>query len=1069
MCEILVLFGWFMRMKVQTSSFSGVLSPNLRSGRCVRWIMLLVLCEFCWSFNIDVTRPLVFQGNAGTNFGASLDLLNNTDGKWVVIGAPLDTLSYAQDFTQTGNIYLCQIQLNKNRTDVTDCSELNLPEVGKIASTGSLFGSSVMVLEETTVVCAPGYKNPLKNNDSSGACVYFQNENLSDIASFLIRIPSSDSYSMSWSMFGFSTTAGINTTFPFTIGGPNSGWQAGGLATFSFTSRGLMSQTVPGTDSSQPGAYFGYSLDTGVFDNGKAYYVAGRPGFANNDGNIGNVEILEFFQSGKKTTKKLIAGFQLGGGFGHSVCVADVNGDSHDDVLIGAPLEYINQTNGNIVVDSGAVYMYLGTGTPDILKETPVVIRGKKKPWARFGTAIANLKDISNDGIADIAVGAPFEDGHRGAVYIYNGRAGDFGKPWEFSQRITSIDIGLGISAIGYYLSKSQVDVDDNLYGDLAVSGFKSDHVVVLRTRPVAHVTADILTTPDYIPINSTGLDCNLGSDFPCVTLNIRFLVSGKGLEKGVYLNYSLQSDVFSGSERFLLRSNDSLVDSLNSSLESQLILLRPNEETFVNVSLTLNTIDWRFFKSLEDPVTVMLTFALTNLAIGDEVLPMLHTDVTTTHTKTLEINRNCSSDPCKPAYVALLQSTESNLTLQQNQELSVQMTLLNTGDPVERTEFFVETFPKMDFSRIIEGFSDLQCNEVSMGYLQCEMRPVRFYAHQSYAFVLNFFIDPDAVVAKNSDHVKVEVLFNSTVDITKFVMNNHFNLRSDVRVIGGSDFSDLILASNADDIFKYSVSFDVHNDGPSPLGANLRIPIASGQSNTDIIKGISVTKGKCSGFQDMERKSLDDPENIKLESLTDDETGEEGPFEIKCGLSATSCTYLTCDLGYVKTKEFESVEFTMDLDSSVLSAILKEQSAETGYFVISGDVEQYDNNIPAFINVTESDKVALRVSVGSTGQQSTDILWYTIGGSAGGFLIFIIIALILWKCGFFNRKRRGDIDRAKRQSVMKQRQSNMMSSFVNKELNKHSSSPLNGDDKNSQLFRPSAKKDYPDLEIQDR
>lgn len=51
----------------------------------------------------------------------------------------------------------------------------------------------------------------------------------------------------------------------------------------------------------------------------------------------------------------------------------------------------------------------------------------------------------------------------------------------------------------------------------------------------------------------------------------------------------------------------------------------------------------------------------------------------------------------------------------------------------------------------------------------------------------------------------------------------------------------------------------------------------------------------------------------------------------------------------------------------------------------------------------------------------------------------------------------------------MKQRQSNMMSSFVNKELHKHSSSPLNGDDKDSKLFRLSAKKDYPDLEIQDR
>lgn len=63
-------------------------------------------------------------------------------------------------------------------------------------------------------------------------------------------------------------------------------------------------------------------------------------------------------------THNFIYIFKLGGGFGHSVCVADVNGDSYDDVLIGAPLEYINESNRNIVIDSGAVYMYLGTGTP---------------------------------------------------------------------------------------------------------------------------------------------------------------------------------------------------------------------------------------------------------------------------------------------------------------------------------------------------------------------------------------------------------------------------------------------------------------------------------------------------------------------------------------------------------------------------------------------------------------------------------------------------------------------------------------------------------------------------------
>lgn len=62
-------------------------------------------------------------------------------------------------------------------------------------------------------------------------------------------------------------------------------------------------------------------------------------------------------------------------------------------------------------------------------------------------------------------------------------------------------------------------------------------------------------------------------------------------------LNYSLYSDVFSESERFLLRPDDSLVNNLNRSLESQLILLKPNEQTFVNVSLTLGV---RFIPTLK-------------------------------------------------------------------------------------------------------------------------------------------------------------------------------------------------------------------------------------------------------------------------------------------------------------------------------------------------------------------------------------------------------------------------------------------------------------------------------------
>ena len=40
---------------------------------------------------------------------------------------------------------------------------------------------------------------------------------------------------------------------------------------------------------------------------------------------------------------------------------------------------------------------------------------------ARFGFAMSALPDLNQDGFADVAVGAPLEDGHHGALYLYHG------------------------------------------------------------------------------------------------------------------------------------------------------------------------------------------------------------------------------------------------------------------------------------------------------------------------------------------------------------------------------------------------------------------------------------------------------------------------------------------------------------------------------------------------------------------------------------------------------------------------------------------------------------------------
>lgn len=44
-----------------------------------------------------------------------------------------------------------------------------------------------------------------------------------------------------------------------------------------------------------------------------------------------------------------------------------------------------------------------------------------KSQDARFGYALAAVSDLNHDGFTDLLVGAPLEDEHRGALYVYHG------------------------------------------------------------------------------------------------------------------------------------------------------------------------------------------------------------------------------------------------------------------------------------------------------------------------------------------------------------------------------------------------------------------------------------------------------------------------------------------------------------------------------------------------------------------------------------------------------------------------------------------------------------------------
>ncbi len=61
----------------------------------------------------------------------------------------------------------------------------------------------------------------------------------------------------------------------------------------------------------------------------------------------------------------------------------------------------------------------------------------------------------------DIAVGSPYEDDGRGAVYIYLGN--EFGLNSKYSQKISALDVSETLKGFGHALTRA-VDVDSNRY-----------------------------------------------------------------------------------------------------------------------------------------------------------------------------------------------------------------------------------------------------------------------------------------------------------------------------------------------------------------------------------------------------------------------------------------------------------------------------------------------------------------------------------------------------------------------------------------------------------------------------
>ncbi|NXA87007.1 ITA11 protein, partial [Melanocharis versteri] len=158
------------------------------------------------------------------------------------------------------------------------------------------------------------------------------------------------------------------------------------------------------------GAYLGYTVSSVISTERERIYVAGAPRF----NHTGKVILFSMPSSRNLTIHQALKGEQIGSYYGSEIDSLDVNGDGVTDVLlVGAPMFF---SEGR---ERGKVYVYSLQGNLFVPSGALVDLQSYQN--SRFGSCIAAVPDLNQDSYNDLVVGAPLEDEHQGAIYVFLG------------------------------------------------------------------------------------------------------------------------------------------------------------------------------------------------------------------------------------------------------------------------------------------------------------------------------------------------------------------------------------------------------------------------------------------------------------------------------------------------------------------------------------------------------------------------------------------------------------------------------------------------------------------------
>ncbi|XP_078519732.1 integrin alpha-8 [Lissotriton helveticus] len=518
------------------------------------WLGPLLLAHGLLTFNLDTEKATVYSGPPGSYFGYSVDFhLPDRNTVSVLVGAPKANTTQPE-IVEGGAVYYCPwprtSECKQIPFDVTNNRKVRVNGTKEAIEfkSNQWFGATVKAHKDKVVACAPLYHwrtlKATQEKDPVGTC-YIAIQNFSAYAEYSpCRNTNPDPEGQGFCQAGFSLD--FNKDGDLVVGGPGSFYWQGQVITAGiaeiisgYSFKNILSD-VRGEKQTRAAAdnyddnYLGYSVTVGEFTGDSTQeLIAGVPRGAQNFGyvTIINSTDLTFIQN--------FTGEQMASYFGYTVAVSDVNNDGLDDVLVGAPL-FMDREFESTPKEVGRLYLYLQEEA--FYFQDARVFKGTDI-FGRFGSSIAHLGDLDQDGYNDVAVGAPFAgDERRGKVFIYNG--GKKGLSERPSQVLSGLWASQSIPAGFGFTLRGDSDIDNNEYPDIIVGAFGVGKAVVYRARPVVTVDAQLVLNPMIVnPENKT---CPVpGSTLlaTCFTVQVCAAVTGVGVPDTVVLRADLELD----------------------------------------------------------------------------------------------------------------------------------------------------------------------------------------------------------------------------------------------------------------------------------------------------------------------------------------------------------------------------------------------------------------------------------------------------------------------------------------------------------------------------------------------